>query len=66
MCPIPSSGSSARISTAAPTPSASHTALSRAWMPYERYTYARPGGPNKGADRAVSPTNAWLAGSDSW
>ena len=26
-------GSSARISTAAPTPSGSHTALSRAWMP---------------------------------
>ena len=32
----PSSGSSARISTAAPTPSASQTALSSAWMPYER------------------------------
>ena len=45
--PDPSSGSSARISTAAPTPSASQTALSRAWMPYERYTYARPGGPNR-------------------
>ena len=29
----PSSGSSARISTAAPTPSGSATALSRAWMP---------------------------------
>ena len=29
----PSSGSSARISTAAPTPSSSQTALSRAWMP---------------------------------
>ncbi len=32
----PSSGSSARISTAAPTPSASVTAFSSAWMPYER------------------------------
>ena len=30
---IPSSGSSARIRTAAPTPSASQTALSSAWMP---------------------------------
>ena len=29
----PASGSSARISTAAPTPSGSHTALSSAWMP---------------------------------
>ncbi len=29
----PSSGSSARISTAAPTSSGSHTALSSAWMP---------------------------------
>ena len=30
---IPSTGSSARISTAAPTPSRSHTALTSAWMP---------------------------------
>ena len=29
----PSSGSSARISTAAPTPSGSQTAFSSAWMP---------------------------------
>ena len=36
MCSSPSSGSSARISTAAPTPSGSQTALSSAWMPYER------------------------------
>ncbi len=34
----PSRGSSARMSTAAPVPSSSHTALNRAWMPYERYT----------------------------
>jgi hypothetical protein len=32
----PSAGSSARISTAAPTPPASQTALSIAWIPYER------------------------------
>ncbi len=36
--PTPSSGSSARISTAAPTPSGSLTAFSSAWIPYERYT----------------------------
>ena len=35
-------------------------------MPYERYTYARPGGPNSTCVRAVSPANAWHAGSDSW
>ncbi len=31
--PDPRSGSSARISTAAPTPSSSQTAFSSAWMP---------------------------------
>ena len=35
---MPSTGSSARISTAAPTPSSSDTAFSSAWIPYERYT----------------------------
>ena len=34
--PCPTSGSSARIRTAAPTPSGSQTAFSSAWMPYER------------------------------
>ena len=33
ICSIPSSGSSARISTAAPTPSGSQTALNSAWIP---------------------------------
>ena len=66
MCSRPSSGSSARISTAAPTSGGSQTALSSAWIPYERYTYARPGGPNRVAVRAVRPTYAWQAGSESW
>src|ERR1700733_7939221 len=35
ICPILSSGASARISTAAPTPSPSQTALSGGWIPYE-------------------------------
>ena len=35
---MPSIGSSARISAAAPTPSSSETAFSSAWTPYERYT----------------------------
>ena len=53
---MPASGASARISTAAPIPSPSHTAFSSAWMPYERYTYARPGAANSVSVRAVSPT----------
>ena len=36
MSSTPASGSSARISTAAPTPSGSQTAFSSAWIPYER------------------------------
>ena len=36
--PMPASGSSARISTAAPMPSGSQTRLTSAWIPYERYT----------------------------
>jgi hypothetical protein len=32
----PSTGSSARISTAAPTPSSSATAFSSEWIPYEK------------------------------
>ena len=35
---IPQRGSSARISTAAASPSGSQTKLRQAWMPYERYT----------------------------
>ena len=33
MAAMPATGSSARISTAAPVPSGSHTALTSAWMP---------------------------------
>src|SRR5215831_17972568 len=34
-------------------------------MPYERYTYACPGGPNIDSLRGVRPRKPWLAGS-SW
>ena len=55
---MPSTGSSARIRTAAPTPSGSATALSSEWIPYEKYTYARPGSPYSVRVRSVTPANA--------
>src|SRR5687768_538601 len=60
---VPSVGSSARSSTAAARPSSSQTRLRHQWIPYERYTYAWPGGPNIDALRGVGPRNPWLAGS---
>ena len=61
---MPAIGSNARIRTAAPTPSGSQTAFNNAWIPYERYTYAVPGGPCSTSVRGVTPTNAWHAGSE--
>ena len=51
----PSCGSSARISTASALPASAQTKFRHQWIPYERYTYAWPGGPNIDALRAVRP-----------
>ena len=56
-------GSSARSSTAAPVPSSAQTTFAHQWIPYERYTYRWPGGPNMAAFRVVRPRYEWLAGS---
>ena len=53
MIASPSSGSSARISTAAGKPSRSVTALRHQWIPYVKYTYAVPGEANMLSLRAV-------------
>src|SRR5581483_5823199 len=62
---IPCVGASARMSTASARPGSAHTKFTHQWIPYERYTYAWPGGPNIDAFRSVGPRNPWLAGS-SW
>ena len=61
----PCVGSSALIRTASARPGSAHTKFRHQWMPYERYTYAKPAGPNMTAFRSVRPRNPWLAGS-SW
>ncbi len=51
----PEVGSSARTSAASARPASAQTRLRHQWTPYERYTYAWPGGPNIEAVRVVMP-----------
>ncbi len=53
MASSPSSGSSARTRTALPSPEDRVTTFIIQWLPYVKYTYSRPGGPNIVALRAV-------------
>src|SRR3989344_7690221 len=50
-----------RMSTADGYPSVSVTILSIQYMPYTRYTYQCPGGPNMGAVLSVKPKRPWQA-----
>src|SRR5262249_35185640 len=65
MTSIPSTGAPERKSTALAHPVSPHTTLAHQCMPYVKYTYKWPGGPNMTRLRGVSPRYAWLPGSSS-
>ena len=53
--PTPGPGSRARTRTACGTPSSRVTKLRQWCIPYTKYTYARPAGPNITLVRGVRP-----------
>ncbi len=63
MIGMPSIGSTARSRTALASPRGRVTTFIIQWLPYVKYTYSRPGGPNIVALKSVMRRFPWLAAS---